>query len=119
MVGTNNVGQNPVSIAKSIKLMLEAIRRRHPESKTVLMPIFPRNAAPNDKLRVNNEKVNAIIKDFADGDTVVWLDFNKDFLAADGTLPKAVMDDFVHPTESGYRIWWKAMEPVVDKILGR
>lgn len=127
MIGTNNGGCNPSGIAAGVKAIVELIRAKHPESKIVLMPIFPRNAKPDDELRVANEQINAIIKDYADGwlsglfgcETVRWLDFNDKFLEPDGTLTKKVMNDLLHPNETGYQIWWENLEPVVKEIVGK
>ena len=83
------------------------------------MPIFPRNANPADKLRTGNAKVNEIIKGYADGVNVLWLDFNDKFLKPDGTLTKEVMNDLLHPNEKGYQIWWDAMHPVFKEICGK
>ena len=122
MIGTNNTGHfrntPPADIAAGVKRILGDIRVKHPEAKVVLMPIFPRGATPDDKLRVNNEKVNAIIRDFADGETVLWLDFNAKFLAEGGTLPRDVMPDLLHPNAKGYEIWWSALAPAVREIVG-
>lgn len=121
MIGTNNTGHNrsrPADIAEGVKRIIGDIRERHPESKIVLMPIFPRGATADDKLRVNNEKANAIIKNYADGQTVLWLDFNAKFLTEDGTLTNDIMYDLLHPTEKGFQIWWNALEPVVQEIVG-
>ena len=84
-----------------------------------MMPIFPRNAKPDDKMRVANEKVNAIIAKIPDGRDVIWLDFNKNFLQEDGTLTKEVMNDLLHPNEKGYRIWLDAILPVFREICGK
>lgn len=119
MIGTNNRDRNPADIAAGVKRILEIIRKKHPESKVVLMPIFPRNASPADKMRLRNEKVNAIIKGYADGKDVVWLDFNAKFLEPDGSMTKRVMDDLLHPNATGYRIWLDAISPVFKQILGK
>ena len=120
MIGTNNSGRNDVaSVAAGVKRILGDIRAKHPEAKVVLMPIFPRSAKPDDKLRVANEKVNAIIRGYADGRDVLWLDFNARFLEPDGTLTKKVMNDLLHPNENGYRIWWENLGPVVREIVGK
>jgi hypothetical protein len=44
---------------------------------------------------------------------VAYLDIGAKFLAADGTLPKDVMPDLLHPNEKGYQIWADA---IVDKV---
>ena len=95
------------------------IRAKHPESKIVLLPIFPRGAKPDDKARVGNGKVNEIIRTYADGKGVIWLDFNDRFLLPDGTLPKAMFPDELHPNKDGYRIWADAVLPVFRKVVGR
>ena len=121
MIGTNNAGggTNAGDVAEGVKRIVKLIREKHPESKVILMPIFPRGAKPDNVQRVCNEKVNAIIKTIPDGKDVLWLDFNQDFLKADGTLTTEVMNDLLHPNEKGYQIWWKAMKPVWDRELGR
>ena len=119
MIGTNNGARDIAGIAAGVKRIIEIIRKRHPETKIALMPIFPRSAKPDDKLRVGNAKVNEIIKGYADGKDVLWLDFNKDFLEPDGTLTKRVMNDLLHPNETGYQIWWKAMHPMFRDICGK
>ena len=118
MIGTNNRGREINGIAEGVKMIVELIRSRHPESKVVLMPIFPRGEKPDDKLRVGNEKVNEIIAKIPDGKDVLWLDFNKKFLTEDGTLTKEVMNDLLHPNERGYQIWLDAILPVFREICG-
>ena len=119
MIGTNNRDDNPADIASGVKRILDIIRKKHPESKIALMPIFPRGAKPDDPRRVANEKVNAIIKGYADGQTVLWLDFGSKFLEPDGTLTKRVMNDLLHPNEVGYQIWWEAIHPLFHEICGK
>ena len=119
MIGTNNRDANPADIASGVKRILDIIKKKHPESKIALMPIFPRGAKPDDAKRVANEKVNAIIKGYADGQTVLWLDFGSKFLEPDGTLTKRVMNDLLHPNEVGYQIWWEAIHPLFHEICGK
>lgn len=119
MIGTNNDDRNPAAVAAGVKRIVEGIKAKHPESKIALMPIFPRGATAQDARRVANEKVNALIKPLADGKTVLWLDFNKNFLGADGTLSKEVMNDLLHPNEKGYKIWFDAILPVFKEVCGK
>ena len=119
MIGTNNGGRNPTAVAEGVKKVVETIRAKHPEAKVALLPIFPRGASDADAARVGNEKVNAIIKGLADGDRVLWLDFNKNFLDAEGKLTKEVMNDLLHPNERGYQIWYDAMLPLLREVCGK
>ena len=119
MIGTNNGGRDTAGIAKGVKRIVELIRMKHPESKVVLMPIFPRSAKPDDKVRVANEKINEIIAKIPDGKNVLWLDFNRKFLEPDGTLTKRVMNDLLHPNETGYQIWLDAILPVFREVCGK
>ena len=83
------------------------------------MPIFPRNAKPDDRLRVVNGQISAQLRNIADDKDVIWLNFNDKFLEPDGTLTTKVMNDLLHPNENGYRIWWENMGSVVKEILGK
>jgi len=37
------------------------------------------------------------------------MDIGSKFLAADGSLPKEIMSDGLHPTSKGYEIWAEAV----------
>lgn len=120
MIGTNNGGRDVAGIAEGVKRIVATIRKRHPESKVLLLPIFPRGADETNKYRAGNNKINAIIKNFADGKDVLWLDFNDKFLEPGGKLTKRVMkNDLLHLNETGYQIWWDAVRPTFEKIIGR
>ena len=110
MIGTNNY-ESPEDVAAGVKRILEIIRYKQPRAKTVLLPIFPRDEKPDGGSRRKNDRINAIIKGFANGRTVVWADFTEKFLGPDGTLPKEMFPDLLHPNKSGYEIWAKEMEP--------
>ena len=123
MIGTNNSHHDkhspPEGVAAGIKRIIDIIREKHPESKIVLMPIFPCRATADDPIRVKNEKINALIKPYADGETVLWLDFNDKFFNAEGKLTKEVMNDLLHPNEKGYQIWLDAILPTFRKVCGK
>ena len=112
MIGTNNSNrQHPDGVAAGVYAILNEIAERHPESQIILLPIFPRGATVDSPDRVARERTNRIIRSFADGRRIVWLDFNARFLDADGGLPLATFPDSLHPLEDGYRIWREALEP--------
>jgi lysophospholipase L1-like esterase len=110
LAGTNN-SDPPEDIAAGVREIVALIRRRHPESAILLMPILPRGAGRNDPGRRRNESVNRLIAACADGDKVIWLDIRDKLLEPDGTLTRKMMPDLLHPSERGYEIWLSALEP--------
>ena len=118
MIGTNN-GDRPEDTAAGIREILDAIARKQPRAKTLLLPIFPSGETPDHAWRVRNSAVNALIRPFADGERVIWVDFTKRFLQPDGTISKDMMGDFLHPKEPGYDIWAEEVAPYFKRIVGR
>lgn len=114
MIGTNNSGSDSAEgIAKGVTKIVEHIRAKLPDTKILLLAVFPRGekATPNagrEKLRA----VNAIIAKLDDGKSVHYLDIGSKFLQEDGSLTKEVMPDFLHLSAKGYQIW-------ADSISGK
>jgi len=77
-----------------------------------------RGESANDELRLINDAINERISKLADNKRVFHLDISDKFLEDDGTLPKSIMPDLLHPNPKGYEIWAKAMEPTLAKLLG-
>ena len=125
MIGTNNTGHRPLEqespedTAAGIKAILGKIAQKSPETKVLMLAVFPRSAKPEDTMRMRNDKINELIKASADGKRVFFLDFNKSLLEPDGTLSKEIMPDLLHPKEKGYGIWAKAILPMIKETLGK
>jgi lysophospholipase L1-like esterase len=122
MIGTNNAGhtphQPPRQIAAGIKAIVGKLRTKLPETKILLLAIFPRGPDSNDELRKINVKTNAIISKLDDGKSVFFLDIGPKFAKADGTLSKDVMPDLLHLNAKSYETWAEAIEPMVAKLMG-
>ena len=122
MIGTNNTWHRkdkPEAIAAGVKEILSVIARKQPQARTLLLPIFPFGDNPSHPNRVNNEAANAIIKGFADGQKVVWVDFNAKFLDEKGDNVRW-MPDHCHPNAAGYReIWLPSVLPYFKEICGK
>jgi beta-glucosidase len=119
MIGTNNSRNNTSEqIADGVKAIVEKLRAKLPETKILVLAIFPRGADKNDPLRKTNEGANAIIQKLADGQMVYYFDIGPKFLEADGTLSKEVMPDLLHLNEKSYRTWAESIEPKVKELLG-
>lgn len=119
MIGTNNSGANtPDEIAEGVEAIVTLLRERLPETKVLVLAIFPRGPNDDDPKRQTNQKANERIAKLADGDMVLYMDLADRFLKPDGTLTKDVMPDLLHLTPASYRVWAEAIEPVVAEVLG-
>ena len=117
MIGTNN--REPVEdVAKGVRRVLDIIAEKQPQAKTLLLPIFVRGEGAANARRIANEKVNAIIKGYADGNKVIWVDFNAKYLDKNGDT-KWIMPDRLHPNAAGYKIWMDAVLPYFKSICGK
>jgi len=121
MIGTNNSGSDSAEdIAKGITAIVETIRTKQPETKILLLAVFPRGDRPSGKLGAANEKlkqVNAIIAKLDDGKSVFFLDIGGSFPVVDGALSAKAMPDFLHLSESGYQIWADAIGPKLAELM--
>ena len=120
MIGTNNSNREDNTaeeIADGIKAIVAKLKAKLPETKILLLAIFPRGEKPFPQ-REKNAKASELASKVADGKTVFYEDIGKKFLAEDGTLSKEIMPDFLHLTLAGYEIWAKSIEAKVAEILG-
>ena len=109
----------PEDVAAGVKAILERIAEYQPQAVTLLMPTLPCGERPDSPERVRNDRINGLIKEFADGRRVVWCDITGSFLAPDGRVRRDLMPDFRHPLGKGYGIWRDALLPHFRKICGR
>ena len=122
MIGTNNTwhrSERPENVALGVKAILETIAEKLPQAKVLLLPVFPIGDRPMHDKRVMNDKTNEIIKGYADGEKVIWVDFNAKFLDEQGDNVK-LMPDHAHPNAEGYRdVWMPSVLPYFQKIVGK
>ena len=118
LVGTNDISsETPEQIAAGVKDAVDTYLRLCPNAHLLLLGLFPRGATATDRARLTNAAVNVLISKFDDGKRITYLDIGAKFLDADGTIPKEVMADALHPTLRGYQIWADAMASEIEKIF--
>lgn len=120
MIGTNNSNREDNTaeeIADGIKAIVAKLREKLPETKILVLAIFPRGEKPNPQ-REKNAKASELASKVADGKMVFYQDIGKSFLTEDGTLKKEVMPDYLHLTVDAYGTWAKSIEPKVAELLG-
>jgi lysophospholipase L1-like esterase len=132
MIGTNNTGHqgrpaaehnnavyasSPEQTAAGVKAILDILAKKMPETKVLMLAIFPRGATPQDKMRQQNAATNQLLAGLADGKKVIFKDIGTTFLQPDGTLPKEIMPDLLHLNANGYQLWADAIEPTVKELM--
>ena len=125
MIGTNNTGKErdgktirntaPEAV-EGVTAVVRELRAKLPESKILLLAIFPRGDKTNP-MREELREINLQLALLADGKTVKFLDLGPHFLEADGNISRDVMPDLLHPSAKGYQIWAEAMEPTLVEML--
>jgi beta-glucosidase len=119
MIGTNNLG-NKESVEDTIagvKAVIGSLREKLPDSKILLLGVFPRGEKADNAFRAQIKSVNEAVAKLDDGSHVKYLDIGDKFLAPDGTMTKEVMHDALHPSEKGYQIWADAIQPTLDEMM--
>lgn len=120
MIGTNNIGhfadEKPEWAANGVKKILDTIHSKLPQTKVLLLGVFPRGT-PDSAHRKAVVEINRIIANFADGKKTRFLDIGTSFLDQEGNIPADVMPDKLHPNAKGYDIWYQAMVPVLDEMM--
>jgi lysophospholipase L1-like esterase len=117
MIGTNNVSSStPDEIAQGVTAIINELRSHIPETKILLLGVFPRGEKPSS-VRERLKSVNQEIAKLADGSHVKFLDISQAFLNPDGTISSNIMPDYLHLSRKGYRIWAESMEPTLWSLL--
>lgn len=125
MIGTNNSNgkdNTAEEIADGVKAIVAEIQKQSPTTKVLLLAIFPRATGNDANLKkLQSEKINKVNEEIVklhDGKKVKFLNINKIFTAADGSLPRDLMPDQLHLSPNGYALWAKAVEGEIKALIG-
>jgi beta-glucosidase len=124
MIGTNNSNKNKdgkeqytdTEILEGVTAIVNEIRRRQPDTKVLLLGIFPRGKTFNAQ-RGRLLEINQALARLDDGQHIFYLDFGSQFIENNGDISPGMMKDALHPGEAGYKIWANAMEPKLKELL--
>lgn len=111
LTGTANARSNtPAEVVQGILAIHDAVRAKSPESRIVVMGVFPRGFDSASPLRAPILELNRLLSEaLTPKANTIFLDIGTRFLETGGTLPRRLMNDGTHPTEEGYRIWADAL----------
>ncbi|MCX6894720.1 MAG: GDSL-type esterase/lipase family protein [Verrucomicrobia bacterium] len=120
MIGTNNSNNDDnteADILGGVQAIVAQIRQRLPDTKVLVLGIFPRGKTFSPQ-RGKVLQVNQALAKLADGRMIHYLDIGSRLIEADGSISDAVMPGYLHLSERGYVIWAEAMEPKLRELLG-
>ncbi|MCX6894941.1 MAG: GDSL-type esterase/lipase family protein [Verrucomicrobia bacterium] len=127
MIGTNNSNKDrqtgveqysEAEILEGVQAIVKQLRARLPETKIILVAIFPRSPVFTTQ-RGRLLQINQALAKQDDGKNVFYVDFGSQLIEADGSISKEIMPDYLHLSEKGYEIWAAAIEPKLKEILGK
>lgn len=124
MIGTNNTGgtnnagtSTAAEIAEGIGAVVLELRNDFPNSKILLLAVFPRGV-PGDSVRDKIAQVNTLIARLDDRRHVFYLDIGSAFLDERGYFLKdAFRPDNLHPQAKGYDIWGAAVKDKLADLM--
>ena len=121
MIGTNNQGgtknankNTPPEIAEGVAAICKAIHKKTSKCEILLLGVLPRS--PKSYVKPIQE-INKLIAPLDKEDYITFLNMYDQFADEDGLPKKKLMHDSVHPNATGYNVWAKTMEPVLNKLL--
>jgi lysophospholipase L1-like esterase len=120
MIGTNNsngIDNTAGQIIDGVTAIVQRLRTAVPETKVLLLGIFPRGENINEQ-RGKLLQINQVLAKLDDGEHVHFLDIGHRFVTSQGLIPQDIMPDFLHLTDKGYRIWTDAIEPKLKELIG-
>lgn len=120
LIGINNssAGDPAQEIAAGVVAIVQKLREKTPESKILLLAIFPSGEQPDNPQRMRAIAANTIFQKVADGRMIRYVDIGDRLVNRDGTISQKVMPDFLHLSPRGYGLWAEAIEPVMKDLLG-
>lgn len=120
MIGTNNSNSDTSEpIVQAITKIVGATRAKLPDTKILLLGIFPRgdkNDNLDNKAMATIREVNPEIAKLADGQKVFYLDIGGSFIVQ-GKIPREFMPDQLHLSPRGYQVWAEAIDAQLSELM--
>ena len=117
MIGVNNLGLrgDPAEdVFHGVQAVVSEVKTAFPEARVALLGILPYGQQADTADRKRVIEINALLASLAEDPAVEFHDFGEAFLQPDGSIAPEVMADFLHPTEQGYEIFARQLDPILQ-----
>jgi beta-glucosidase len=118
MIGTNNLGNGYTNaeVVAGNAAILKRLRAKSPESKILLLGVFPRGKNIAEAVNKNIKEINTGLAALADNQNIFFLDIGDKLIEPDGTISREVFHDGLHLSKEGYARWAQAILPELKKL---
>jgi len=124
LIGTNNTDGNhflaitePKALQDAIWKITRIIRKKLPETKILILGIFPYGYKANYRDNLNKE-TNKYLATFPSKDKqIFYRDIGNIFLDENGKIDKGLMPDYLHPNVNGHLLMFKTLAPDIEKLM--
>ena len=118
LAGVNNMRKNTSEeIGLGVGAIVSELKKSLPDTKVLVLGVFPRGQKANTSDRIKIKKINSYIEKLNDEKSVFYLDIGEEFLTEDGSLKKGAMTkDALHPALKGYQIWAAAIQDKINQL---
>jgi lysophospholipase L1-like esterase len=122
LIGTNDLTnggspRSPEMIADGVRANLLYLREHLPNTRILLLGLWPRGALPDGRLRRGTVAVNELIQRCGDDRMIVYADIGGLLLDPVGRLPRAVSPDLLHFSPLGYTRLTPRLDALIDRLL--
>jgi lysophospholipase L1-like esterase len=119
LIGTNDIGhgRSPEVAAEGIRANLQYLRRHLPQARILLLGLWPRDAAPDGRLRRGTVAVNRLIQRCGDNGAVVYADIGGELLDPEGRLTPEISPDRLHFSALGYARLAPKLDALIDGLV--
>lgn len=117
LIGTNDLGtrQTVEHLVRNIESILIELRRKLPESRTLVHSILPRGREFADRIK----DANIHLRQFSATVKAQYLDLWPALATEDGGIDPRFSDDLLHLNAEGYQAWLSELLPALERLRER
>jgi lysophospholipase L1-like esterase len=119
LIGTNNLGNafhTPRETARGVEAIVRVLEQHLPNATLLVVGLLPRDE-PIAPLRRQVAETNALLVSLENGRNIRYVDVGESFVSSDGKIPLEIMEDALHPTPNGYRLFARSLLPTLTTLL--